>query len=47
MARESARYFFLDKAMRLQRARSGGRADPLVDDYLIGMVSNRAFGFGL
>jgi len=46
-AREAMRYFFLDKAMRLQRSRSGDHADPLVDDYLIGMVSDRAFGFGL
>ena len=46
-ARESARYFFLDKAMRLQRSRSGDNADPLVDEYLIRMVSDKAFGFGL
>jgi hypothetical protein len=47
MSRESLRYFFLDKALRLRRATAGGRTDPLIDDYLIGMIADRAFGFGL
>jgi hypothetical protein len=47
MAGESVRYFVLDQAMRLRRATSGARRDPVIDDYLLGMVSDRAFGFGL
>jgi hypothetical protein len=47
MAREELRYFLLDKAMRMRRAASGGRTDPIIDDYLMKMVSDRAFGFGL
>jgi hypothetical protein len=47
MAEESVRYFFLEKALKLNRAFSGKNKDPLIDDYLIRMVSDRAFGFGL
>ena len=47
MAVESARYFLLEKALKARRRMSRGRSDPLIDDYLIGMVSDRAFGFGL
>lgn len=47
MARESGRYFLLDKALRLRRATAGARVDPLIDDYLIDMVRDHAFGFGL
>lgn len=47
MSTESARYFFLDKALRLRRATAGQRVDPVIDDYLIGMIGDRAFGFGL
>jgi hypothetical protein len=47
MAEESIRYFFLEKAMKAKRTFSGKKKDPLIDDYLVGMVSQRAFGFGL
>ncbi len=47
MAFESMRYFALEKALKAKRATSRSRSDPLIDDYLIGMVSDRAFGFGL
>ena len=47
MARESVRYVFLDSALRLRRATAGRRVDPFVDDYLIGMVHDHHFGFGL
>jgi hypothetical protein len=44
---ESVRYVFLEKTMKTRRFVSRGRSDPLIDDCLIAMVSNRAFGFGL
>jgi haloalkane dehalogenase len=47
MATESMRYFFLEKAMKARRFASRGQSDPVIDDYLTGMVSDRAFGFGL
>ena len=47
MASESLRYFFLEKAMKAKRLSSRSRSDPVIDDYLVGMVSDRAFGFGL
>ncbi|MGA2823701.1 MAG: hypothetical protein ABSE72_09270 [Bacteroidales bacterium] len=47
MAAESFKYFFLEKTMKAKRLSSGKNRDDLIDDYLIGMVSNRAFGFGL
>ena len=47
MASESMRYFFLEKAMKAKRLSSRSRSDPVIDDYLVGMVSDRAFGFGL
>jgi hypothetical protein len=47
MAFESMRYFALEKALKAKRATSRSKSDPLIDDYLIGMVSDRAFGFGL
>jgi radical SAM superfamily enzyme YgiQ (UPF0313 family) len=47
MASESIRYFFLEEAMKAKRLFSGKNRDNLIDEYLIGMVSNRAFGFGL
>jgi hypothetical protein len=47
MAVEAARYFALEKALKAKRAATRRRSDPLIDDYLIGMVSDRAFGFGL
>jgi len=47
MAAESIRYFFLEEAMKAKRLFSGKNTDLLIDDYLIGMVSDRAFGFGL
>jgi hypothetical protein len=46
MAKESMRYFVLEKAMKARRM-SSRRSDPIVDDYLIGLVSARALGFGL
>jgi len=47
MARESARYFALDLAMKARRRTAHGRTDPDIDSYLMGMVHDRAFGFGL
>jgi hypothetical protein len=47
MAAESIRYFLLEEAMKAKRQFSGKNKDTLIDDYLIGMVSDRAFGFGL
>lgn len=47
MAAESVRYFFLEEMMKTRRLLSGKNTDPLIDGYLIGMVSDRAFGFGL
>ena len=47
MASESIRYFFLEETMKAKRQFSGKNRDKLIDDYLIGMVSDRAFGFGL
>jgi len=47
MAKESMRYFFLEKAMKAKRFASRSQSDPVIDDYLTGMVSDRAFGFGL
>lgn len=47
MARESLNYFFLDKAMKVMRITSKGKSNPVIDNYLIDMVSERAFGFGL
>ena len=47
MKKESFRYFFLEKALKTRRATAGKGTDPEIDDYLIGMVSHRAFGFGL
>jgi len=47
MAVESMRYFVLEKALKAKRLASRGQSDPVIDDYLIGMVSDRAFGFGL
>ena len=44
---ESVRYVLLEKAMKTRRLVSRGRSDPVIDDCLIAMVSNRAFGFGL
>jgi hypothetical protein len=47
MASEAVRYFFLEKAMKARRIASRGLSDRVIDDYLIGMVTDRAFGFGL
>ena len=47
MAVESVRYFALEKALKAKRLTSRRQSDALIDDYLIGMVSDRAFGFGL
>ena len=47
MAGESIRYFFLEELMKAKRMASRKSSDSLIDDYLIGMVSDRAFGFGL
>jgi haloalkane dehalogenase len=46
MAREWVRDAFLDAAMRTVRAAARNRRDPLIDDYLVGLVSN-GLGFGL
>ena len=45
--KESLRYFFIEKAIKTRRRVSKNQTDPVIDDYLIGMVSDRAFGFGL
>jgi len=47
MARESLSYFFLEKAMKAKRTVSRGKSNEVIDSYLINMVSERAFGFGL
>ena len=47
MASESFRYFLLEETMKAKRLFSGKNQDQLIDDYLIGMVSKKAFGFGL
>ncbi len=47
MAKESLNYFLLEKAMKARRLTSGSHSDPVIDDYLIRLVSDRAFGFGL
>ncbi len=47
MAGESVRYFFLEKALKARRLATPGKGDAIIDDYLVGMVSDRAFGFGL
>ncbi len=44
---ESLRYFVLEEALKARRLTARGRTDRVIDDYLIGMVSARAFGFGL
>jgi len=33
--------------MKIKRSTSRGNTDSDIDDYLLGMVSDRAFGFGL
>ena len=45
--KESLRYFFIEKAIKTRRRVSKNQTDPVIDDYLIGMVSDLAFGFGL
>jgi haloalkane dehalogenase len=47
MGREAIRYFVLEKAMKAKQRASRAQSDPVIDDYLVGMVSDRAFGFGL
>ncbi len=44
---ESLRYLVLEEALKARRLTARGRTDRIIDDYLIGMVSDRAFGFGL
>jgi hypothetical protein len=44
---ESVRYFALETALKARRRGARGQTDPLIDDYLIGLVSDQAFGFGL
>jgi len=46
-SKESFRYFLLEKAMKLTRSVTNKHGDPVIDDYLINMISHRAFGFGL
>jgi hypothetical protein len=47
MQREKWRYAALEQLLRAARLSSRTRADPLIDDYLIGLVATRSFGFGL
>jgi hypothetical protein len=47
MLSESFRYFALEQMMKLKRSTSRSNSDPIIDDYLMGMVNRRAFGFGL
>lgn len=47
MALESMRYFFIEKAMRAKRFAHRRESDPTIDDYLIRLVKDQAFGFGL
>lgn len=47
MLREEILYLFLEKAMKTKRRLNKRKTDEVIDSYLIGLVSNRAFGFGL
>ena len=47
MAWESIRYFFLEKALKAKRFAGRTQSDPVIDDFLIGLVRDRAFGMGL
>jgi len=47
MAWESTRYFFLEKALKAKRFAGRTQSDPVIDDFLIGLVRDRAFGMGL
>jgi haloalkane dehalogenase len=47
MFSENFRYFALEQMMKLKRSTSRSKSDPIIDDYLMGMVNRRAFGFGL
>ena len=40
-------YLFGCDSCAEQCATGGARVDPVIDDYLIGMVRDHAFGFGL
>jgi len=45
-AQEEARYVVIDAALRGVKVARWQRRDPEIDDYLIGTVHRRAFGFG-
>ncbi len=47
MGLENVRYIMLEQLMRLKRVAQPKRSDPVIDDYLLGMVDRHAFGFGL
>jgi hypothetical protein len=47
MAKEYLNFFILGKAMKTKQIMSKGRSKPNIDNYLINMVSDQAFGFGL
>lgn len=43
---EEITYSVLDKSLKVVRFGANGKSDPLIDSSLIGMIENRAFGFG-
>ena len=47
MLSESLRYIALEQMMKIIRSALRSKSDPVIDEYLMGMVSRRAFGFGL
>jgi len=47
MAKEYFRYSLLDKAIKIKHSVSSAKSDELIDGYLMGMISKKAFGFGL
>jgi len=47
MLTENLRYFALEQMMKIKRSASQSKSDAIIDEYLIGMVNHRAFGFGL
>jgi hypothetical protein len=47
MFSENLRYFALEQMIKLKRSTSKSKSDPVIDNYLMGMVNRRAFGFGL
>lgn len=47
MSFENIRYIMLEQMMRVKRAAQPKKSDPIIDNYLLGMIDRHAFGFGL